>query len=147
MREPVEFELQGLTFEFSQMPLAKACAALELLSELIKGSFAAGGDFRQAVAGACSAAIGKLPALINAYAPFCKVQGEGVAAGRKVALKTFQGEAFNGRLDLAILFVANCAAIEHADFLAEGLERIAAGLAELGQRFPSLTERIPGFGG
>jgi hypothetical protein len=147
MREPVEFELQGLTFEFSQMPLAKACAALELLSELIKGAFVPGGDIRQAVAGAFATGVAKLPALIDAYAPFCKVEGERVAAGRKVALKTFQGEVFDGHMDLAILFVANCAAIEHADFLAEGLERIAAGLAELGQRFPSLTERIPGFGG
>lgn len=142
MREPVNFTVDGLEFEFSEMPLPETCKGAELVGELLKGAFSAGGDLKLAIAGACSAAISKLPALVELFAPFCKVEHDEVSAGRAVKFtKEFQARAFNGKLDRAILFVANCAAVEYGDFLGAGLERVAAGLGELAQRYPSLTAR------
>ena len=140
MRETQEFEFDGLRFEFAEMPLEQTCKGAELVSELIAG--AQGGSLQERVAGAAAKAISKLPALVDIFAPYCKVQGEGVGAGRLVPLAKFKGEAFNGRLDRAILFVAHCAAVEYADFLADGLERVSSGLADLVALYPSLTERL-----
>jgi hypothetical protein len=144
MRETQEFEVDGLRFEFAEMPLEKTCKGAELVSELVAG--AQGGTLQERVAGAAAKAISKLPALVDIFAPFCKVEGDGVGAGRKVPLGTFKGEVFNGRLDRAILFVAHCAAVEYADFLADGLERVGAGLADLVSQYPSLTARLPTSG-
>lgn len=145
MREPTEFEIDGLTFEFRQMPLEQACKALELVSSLAQGALVEG-DMKAKIAGALAGAVGKLPALIDAFVPFCKVEGEGLAAGRRVELKAFKGDAFDGRLDRALLFVSNCAACEFGDFLGEGLERLASGLGALAARYPSLMARIPSSG-
>lgn len=146
MREPVEFEIDGVTFEFRQMPLPEACKALELVSSLLEGSLN-GGDVKARIAAALARVIGQLPAMINAFAPYCQVEGEGLAAGRRVKLAgAFQGDVFNGHLDRAILFVANCIAAEFADFLVEGLQRLSTGLLELVGKFPALQAQIPGSG-
>lgn len=148
MREPVEFEVDGLTFEFSEMPLPEACRGAELVAELIQAS-GAQGDIAQRVAAAAAKALSKLPDLVKLFAPFCKVEDPSgaIGAGRRIRLAgAVEGMAFNGRIDRAVLFVANCAAAEYSDFLSEGLERVAAGLAELGSRYPSLLARIPGSG-
>ncbi len=145
MRDPAEFVIDDLTFEFREMPLSDACKALELVAELVQGALG-GEDVKAAIVGALSKTISKLPALVDAFSPFCKVEGEGLAAGRRVPLKTFQGDAFNGRLDRALLFVANCAACEYSDFLGAGLERLSTGLADLVSRYPSLMARIPSSG-
>jgi len=147
-REPVEFEIDGLTFEFRQMPLDAACAGAELVIDLVRGGLAEG-DLRVRMAAALQLALGKLPKLVATFVPYCKVEDPSGAlgAGRRVALAgAFQKEVFDGHLDRAILFVLNCAAAEFGDFLAEGLDRLMAGLEALLGRYPALMARIPGSG-
>jgi hypothetical protein len=145
MREAIEFEVDGLTFEFSEMPLAKTCEGAELVSELYQAGFS-GTTVPERIAAGAQRAIGKLPAMMALFVPFCKVESEGLAQGKRVKLDKFQGDVFNGRIDRALLFVANCAAIEYGDFLSEGLARVALGLAELVERYPSLTPQTPTSG-
>lgn len=146
MREAVEFEIDGLTFEFGEMPLPQTCAGAELVSELYLAGSAGGETVPLRIAAGAQRAIGKLPSLMAIFTPFCKVEGEGLAQGKRVKLKAFEGEVFNGRLDRALLFVANCAAVEYGDFLSEGLARVAEGLAELVVRYPSLKAPTPTSG-
>lgn len=147
MREPQEFEIDGLTFEFRQMPLDAACAGAELVIDLVRGGLE-GQDLRAKMTAALALAMAKLPKLIDTFTPFVQVEDPSgaIGAGRRVPLKSFRDQAFNGHIDRAILFVLNCAAIEFGDFLGEGVERLAAGVETLLSRYPSLLARIPGSG-
>lgn len=136
-----DFEIDGFSFELRSLPLADACRGARLVSELV-GSGLADANF----AAALGSAIGRLPELVELFAPHCKVEGEGVAGGRKVALKAFVGECFDGHLDRAVLFAANCAAAEFGDFLGAGLERLGSGLAELTAKYPALKAPTPTSG-
>jgi hypothetical protein len=135
------FQIDDIEFTLKRLPLEDACKGLELVGG-IAGPAMATNDFVSAI----TAAVGKLPQLIALFAPHCKVQGEGIGMGGKLPLAKFVNETFNGHLDRAILFAANAAAEEYGDFLGAGIERLSAGLQEMGQRFPSLMARIPSSG-
>ncbi len=135
-----EFEIDGYEFELRTLALPDACKGVKLVGQL--QSVAGTGD----VVAAITAAVGDLPALLDLFAPHCTVKHPNVGAGRKVALKTFKSEVFDGHLDRALLFAANCAAAEFGDFLGAGLERLGAGLAELAQRYPALKGQSPTSG-
>jgi hypothetical protein len=126
------FEIQGFKFDLKTLELPDACKGVQLVSEIVGPAMRA-----PEMATAIGGAMGRLPELLDLFAPYCEVRGPGVAEGRKVPLKSFRSEVFNGRLDLAMLFAANCAAAEFGDFLGAGLERLSAGLAELAPRWPS----------
>ena len=138
MREPVDFEVDGHSFEFNEMPLTKSCESLQLVLELTDG---VGG-----LAAALGKAIGKLPALVDAFAPFCKVQGP-ETADRQLKVKDVKEALFNGRLERAILFVVNCAVAEHGDFLGAGIERLMSSVKEALEASPALRARLASFGG
>ena len=137
MREPQEFEIDGLTFEFRQMPLDAACAGAELVIDLVRGGLE-GQDLRAKMTSALALAMAKLPKLVKTFTPY--VRYDDPASGRRVQFSdAFQKDVFDGHIDRAILFVLNCAAIEFGDFLGEGVERLAAGVEALLSRYPSLN--------
>ncbi len=136
------FEIQGWVFELSHLELPEACRGVELVAGVAGAGFGAG-----SVAAALATSISKLPALVDLFAPCCKVQCEEFHGGKKLPLATFKSEVFSGRLDLAILFAANCAALEFGDFLGEGLSRLQSGLEELLVKFPALKAPTPSSGG
>ncbi len=128
-----DFKIDGYEFELRTLDLPDACKGVKLVGELVGPAMNAT-DHATAIAGA----IGRLPELLDLFVPYCQVRGPGVAEGRRVDLKPYRGDVFNGKLDRAVLFAANCAAAEFGDFLGAGLERLGAGLADLAQRYPSL---------
>lgn len=136
-----EFEIDGVKFWFRRISLEDGCTGLRMVSEVMTPAFNAK-DF----ASALTKSIDQLPKLVDLFVPYCQVEGDGIAAGRKVQLKAFKQDAFAGHLDRALLFVANCAVIEYGDFLGERLAKLGTGLGELVQRFPSLQALIPSSG-
>jgi hypothetical protein len=146
-RDPVEFEVDGLTFEFKQPPLSETCRSLEIVMAVLDKAGAGGETLQDKLIGALRQSIGKLPELVQMFAAFCKVEGPGIGSGRRVNLPAFAGDVFDGRLDRAVLFVFNCILVEHADFLSEKLDGLAEELGAAVARFPSLTARIRSSGG
>lgn len=139
-----QFEIDGCRFWFKRVSLEDGCKGLRLMAE-IAGPALGKGDFAQAL----TASIDKLPELVRMFAPYTEFQCEDVAstgAGRRVGLAKFTDDLFRGKLDLAVLFVANCAAIEYGDFLGDKLQKLGAGLADLANRFPALKALIPSSG-
>lgn len=136
-----DFDIDGYSFELRTLDLTDACRGVKLVGELLGPAMGAA-DLTSAI----SAAVGRLPELIELFTPYCKVQAADVAGGRKVDLKPFRAEVFNGHLDRAVLFAANCAAAEFGDFLGAGLERLSTGLAELAQKYPALRAQTPSSG-
>lgn len=142
MAQPTEqFDIDGVRFWFKRVSLEDGCLGLRMVSEVAAPALNAK-DF----ASALTKSIDQLPKLVNLFAPYCEVQGDGVAAGRKVPLKPFVQDCFAGHLDRALLFVANCAVIEYGDFLGERLTALGRGLGELAERFPALKALTPSSG-
>lgn len=142
------FEIDGFAFELSPLELPEACRAARLLTELVGAPLAGGGLTAESAAAALASSFERLPPLVDLFAANCKVQGESVAGGREVPLKTFKSEVFKGKLDRAILFVANCAVVELGDFLGAGLERIGSGLSLILDQNPEIQKAlIRTFGG
>jgi uncharacterized membrane protein YgcG len=136
-----QFEIDGCKFWFKRVSLEDGCKGLRLVSEIVGPALSAG-DMAQAL----TASIDKLPQLVTLFAKYTDFQADHAAAGRKVALAKFTDDLFRGRLDLAVLFVANCAVIEYGDFLGERLQRLGDGMADLVNRFPALKALIHSSG-
>jgi hypothetical protein len=118
-----QFEIDGFTFTLRTLKLQDACRGAELTGALNQ--------------------LSRLPELLKLFAPYCTVEHETVGAGRKVPLDKFLGDVFDGHIDRAMLFAAECSAIEFGDFLGAGQERLKTGLEALAQRYPSLKAHTP----
>lgn len=137
------FQVGDVRFWFKRVSLEDGCLSLRLLGESM--GMAAGRTLPDYVA-ALTRSIDRVPQLVALFAGYCEVEGPGIGAGRRVALKPFIQETFAGHIDRALLFIANCSAIEHADFLDDRLLGLGAGVADLVQRFPALAALIPSSG-
>ncbi len=102
MAEPVRFEIEGVHFELTSLPVDDACCGVDLLNS--------------------ADGAAKMAKLARLFASVCKVSrtkdGNFSADGTMMAMKPFFEDLFRGRLDLLIEFVGKAVQAEYGNFLA-----------------------------
>lgn len=111
-----EFEVEGVRFELTPLPVDDACAGVDLLA----------GD----------GGMAKMAKLARMFAGVCKVSrqpdGRFEIGGAMVPMKPFVEDVFRGRLDLLMGFVEQAVRSEYGSFLAKA-----------GVELPSFAPKMP----
>lgn len=109
MAQPVTFEVEGVRFELTPLPVDDACVGMDLLT---------------------AEGMTKISKLARMFATVTKISrtpaGAFEAGGSMVDLKPFVDDAFRGRLHLMVAFVERAVKVEYGDFLARAGVEIPA---------------------
>jgi hypothetical protein len=113
------FELDGKTYQVARLKVRDSLAGLKLVGKVLLPAIAEGAS---APKGHLGGAIAKavegldcLPALLDLFVPVTKFTGP---TGSLVDLSAFVEDAFGGRPDLCVEFIARAVQAEYSGFLA-----------------------------